>query len=209
MRAAIGRLHDSRTAARSDHKAVLSRRDGFGPLCQQLSQSPRIFVVAGHLHCGDCALALQLRGISCRDVLGLGGLLFAGSRLRGASVIQKLQRMIGLIAPTKARGAEEDHRVLDLLAAEPCQRLEKLRHNPDETPVGAVQESGVLIGQRRTLQRWRRSVSGNHGPGRRFRSCALGNSTRILQILHYTDFLIPVFHISTVPAANGVLKRNP
>ena len=57
--------------------------------------------------------------------------------------------MVGLLAPAKARRAEEDHRVLNLLAAEARQRLHVLGDDADQPPVGAVQKAGVLIGQRR------------------------------------------------------------
>src|ERR1039458_9704455 len=123
--------------------------------------------------------------------------------------------MIGLFAPAKACGAEKDYCVLDLLAAEPRQGFQKLRHNPDETPVGAVQESGILIGKRSAFQWWRRSVSGNHGARLDLRSGCRRRNASVVARLHLlprcrrTCVLFFVVHISTVPAANGVLKRNP
>jgi hypothetical protein len=58
----------------------------------------------------------------------------AGSGLRGAGVLQQFQLVIGLLAPAKARRAEEDHRVLNLLAPETRQRLQILGDNADQRP---------------------------------------------------------------------------
>ena len=147
------------------------RREGMvlAQLRQQLRQPPRVFVVAGHLHRRHGALELQLRRLARGDLHGFGRLLMAGSRLRGAGVFQQFQLMIGLLAPAKTRRAEEDHRVLNLLAPETRQRLQILGDNADGPPVGAVQERSVLISQRRGIERRRRAVLRNDGTRRGLR----------------------------------------
>ena len=161
VRAAVGRFHNAGTAAGGDDETMLARGDGFGPLREQLRQAARVFVVARHLHGGHGALELQNAGAAGCDLACLGRLLVAGRRIDRASVFQELQGVIGLFAPAEARRAEEDHRVLNLLAAEARQRLQILRDDADGTAVGAVEERGVFKGQRRGIERWRRAVAGN------------------------------------------------
>ena len=57
--------------------------------------------------------------------------------------------MVGFFAAAETRRAEKDDGVLDLFAAKPRQRLQVLRNDADEASVGAIQEAGVFIGQRR------------------------------------------------------------
>ncbi len=161
---------------------MLARGDGLGPLREQLRQATRVFVVASHFHRGYGALHLQFRCIARRNLQGLGGLLVAGSGLHGAGVFEKFKGMIGLFTPVKAGRAEENYRVLDLLAAEAPQRFQILRNDPYGPPFGAVEKCGVLVRERRSIQRRRPSVAGNHSAGRRRRSRSLRSSAGTLQV---------------------------
>jgi len=79
--------------------------------------------------------------------------------LAGAGVIQQLQLVIGLGLSAKARRAEEDHRILNLLPAEARKRLQVFGNDADQAAVGAVQKRRILIGQRRLVERNRRRVA--------------------------------------------------
>ena len=105
---------------------MLARRDGFGPLREQLREAARVFVVASHFDRRHCALPLQVRCVARCNLDGFGRLLLAGSGLHGAGVFEKLEGMAGLFTPVKARRAEENYRVLNLLAAKARQRLQIL-----------------------------------------------------------------------------------
>src|SRR5579863_2320977 len=120
--------------------------------------------------------------------------------------------MIGFFASAESCRSKENHRILDLFAAESRQRLKKLRHYPDEASVGAVQESWILISQWRALQRRRRSVGGNHCFGSCF-SGLLCIAARLLPALGLLIpdpcSLIPVLHLSTIATSNRILKCEP
>ena len=61
--------------------------------------------------------------------------------------------MIGLLASAKPRRAEEDDRVLNLLAAETGEGLEVLRDNANEAPIRPIEKVRILVRQRCALQR--------------------------------------------------------
>ncbi len=164
----VGRLHNPRPAPRRHHKPMPLRGNLLGPFRQHPRQPPRVFVVAGHLHRRHCPLPLQIRRFARRDLLRLGRLLLAGSGLGRPGVFKQLQRMVGLFAPAKPRRTKKHHRVLNVFPAKPRQRLHKLRHDANQTPVRAIQKYRILIRQRRALQRRRRPISRNR---RRSRSC--------------------------------------
>ena len=52
----------------------------------------------------------------------------------------------GILVALKAGGAEEDNRVLNLLAAKAGQRFLVLGKDAKDAPIRAVQESGILVG---------------------------------------------------------------
>jgi hypothetical protein len=60
--------------------------------------------------------------------------------------------MAGFREAMKAGGAEEDDRVLDLLAAKSGQGLGVLGENAQNPPIGAVEEALVFVGQRSRIQ---------------------------------------------------------
>ena len=151
-------------AAGSDHKAVPPRRNRLGPLGQHAAPAaahPRSSAPSPPPPRRACAAGQwPLPAAISGDA---GRLLVARRGLARAGVLQQLQFVVGLFAAAKPRRAEEHHRVLNLLPAESRQRLQILRHNPNQPPVGAVQECRVLIGQRRARQRGRRVISRNRG----------------------------------------------
>jgi hypothetical protein len=102
-----------------------------------MCQFARVFIVAGHIHAGLRALhvLLQLRGGSP------GSVFFDGRQIRRCG-----------FASVKARGAEEDDGVLNLLAAETGQRLLILRQDSQDAPVWAVEKAVILVGDRRGLK---------------------------------------------------------
>ena len=82
----------------------------------------------------------------------------AGRGLAGAGVVQQFELMIGLSLSAKPRRPEEDDCVLNLFPPEARQRLKILCHDADQATVGAVQERGILIGQRSLFQRYGRRI---------------------------------------------------
>jgi hypothetical protein len=80
--------------------------------------------------------------------------------LHGAGVFEKLEGMAGFFTSSKTRGAEEDNRVLNLLAAEARQRLQILRNNPYGPSVGTVEKCRILVRKRRCIELRRASVAG-------------------------------------------------
>ena len=101
-----------------------------GPFGQQEGQPARVFVVAGHVD----------RGLGALHVLGL---------LRGGNVSAVAadfgQAVRGVVAAVDAGRAEEDDRVLDLLAAEARERLAVLGQQAQDSAVGTVEKWFVLI----------------------------------------------------------------
>jgi hypothetical protein len=146
--ASVGGFHDAGATAAGDDEAMTARGYLFGPGGEHMGELAGVFVVASHFDGGLGALELQLRGLTGGDLRGLGGLLVAGRGLHGAGVFQEFQFMAGFFATVKARRAEEDDGVLNLLAAEAGERLHVLGDDADEAAIGAVEEGGVLIGQR-------------------------------------------------------------
>ena len=142
-----------------------------GPIGEQAGEAAGVFIVARHLDRCHGALALQIGGFACGDFKRLGGLLLDGSGTRGAGVVEQLECVVGLFPSAKARGAEEDHGVLNLLAAKTRKWLEVFRDDADQAAIGAIEEGGVLVGQRRDAKR-RRHVAGKCG-GRRGLRCRL------------------------------------
>ena len=78
----------------------------------------------------------------------------------GKSVIQRglwfeeFEIGIGLIEGTEACGSEEDDGVLDALAAEARHGLVVLGENAEAAAVGAVEETGVFVGEGSLGEGW-------------------------------------------------------
>ena len=135
---------------------------------EQLRQAARVLIVASHLDRGHGALALQIGGVAGCDLNRLGRLLFTGSRLYGAGIIEELQSVIGLFAAMEARRTEEHNCVLNLLAAESGQGLKIFGDDANGAPFSAVQERGVFVCQRSGIE-WRGSaIAGDDCAARRF-----------------------------------------
>src|SRR6185437_14901165 len=128
MSAAVGGLHNARTASGSDDEAAAARGNLRGPLREQIGHAARIFVVARRVHAGDGSLEF-------------GFLLFIG----GAFAFDRGKIFLRGLAVVKARGAEKDDRVLNLLTAEACKRLAVFGKDAENAAVRAVQKLFVLV----------------------------------------------------------------
>ena len=135
--AQIGGFHDAGTTAGGDYKTSAARGNLNGPLGQKECQTARVFVVTGHIDGSKGLLQVlfllwggrfRVVFFRCRQILPCGG------------------------ASLKAGRAEEDDRVLDLLAAKTRQRFLVLRQNAQNASVGTAEEGFVLVGQGRGLK---------------------------------------------------------
>jgi len=97
VRAKVGCFHDAGASAGRDDETVAARGNLNGPLGQHVSQFAGVFVVAGHIDAGLCAL----------DVL-----LELGSRVLGLVLTDRGEVFGGSLLAVKARRAEKDDGVL-------------------------------------------------------------------------------------------------
>lgn len=134
--AKVGGFHDAGSSAGGDNEAVPAGGNLDGPLGQHVGELARVFVVAGHVNAGLGALqiAFALRG-GCSLVL-----LEVGKAFRRISV------------PLKARRAEKDNGVLDLLAAKAGERFLIFGEHAENAAIGAVEEGFVLVGYGRGFE---------------------------------------------------------
>ena len=130
MGAKIGGFHDARAAAGGDDEAVALGRNLGGPFGQQEGQPARVLVVASHVNGGFGAL--HILALLCgRDI--------------SAVAADFRQTVAGVVAAVDAGRAEEDDRVLDLLAAKARKRLAVLGQQPQNSPVRTVEKWFVLV----------------------------------------------------------------
>src|SRR5438445_13053656 len=130
--AKICRFHDARASAGGDDKAMALGRDLGGPFGQQEGKPARVFVVASHVNGG--LGAFHLLGLLC------GGNLCAVAADCG-------QTVAGIVAAVDAGGAEEDDRILNLLAAKARKRFAVLGLQAQNPAVRTVEEWFVLISE--------------------------------------------------------------
>ena len=130
IRAAVGGLHNARSSARGNHKAVPAKRKLHGPLGQHARQLSRLFIVARHFHRSPAALELH----------------FEVSRFRGAGTLEQRQGAIGLGLDGEARRAKEYDSILNLLAPKARQGLEIFGHNSQRAAIGAVEKFLIFVG---------------------------------------------------------------
>jgi len=136
MGAEIGRFHDAGAAAGGDDEAVALSGDLEGPFGEHVGEAARILIVASHVN-GRLG-AFYVRGALGRGS-GVGARLNAGQKIRS------------ILAALNAGGAEEDDRVLNLLASEAREGLAVFGEQAQNSAIRAVEKRFVLIGERRGL----------------------------------------------------------
>src|SRR5882724_1379880 len=130
--AEIRALHNARTSAGGHDETVALGWDLNGPLGEHVGKAAGVFVVASHVY--TSLGTLHVSGLLCGCRLGTIALHFS-------------QPLAGVLQVLEASGAEEDDRILDLLAAEAGERLDVLGENAQNPPVGTLQELLVLVGE--------------------------------------------------------------
>jgi hypothetical protein len=135
--AEVGGFHDAGTAAGGDDEAAAAGGNLDGPFGKEKSEAARVFVVAGHVDGGARALQIVFM-VGGREVCFI--FFYAGEILPGG------------IASLKARRAEKDNGVLDLLPAKTRERFLIFGEDAQDAAVGAVDEGLILVGQGRGFE---------------------------------------------------------
>src|SRR5437660_9739365 len=128
--AAVGRFHDAGASSGGNHEAAAAGGNFYGPLRQHESELAGVLVVAGHFH----------RGLGTLEVGG--GVALAPGRTEFSEL------GAGILVGMKTRRAEEDHRVLNLLATETGEGFAVFRQDSENAAVGAAEERLILVGER-------------------------------------------------------------
>ena len=131
--AEICRFHDAGAAAGGDDKTMALGGDLCGPFGEQEGKPSCVLVVASHVN----------GGLGAFHILGL----LCGGNLCAVAADCGRDGSAGVVAAVDAGGAEEDDRILNLLAAEARKRFAVLGQQAQNPAVRTVEKWFVLISE--------------------------------------------------------------